>query len=76
MNEPTLAKPKKRSKGKEFKISFFLLNISLYVKGNRMNQTVNHLKNTNEKGEMLSMKANFPIMKFPAQKIDAKTSIT
>ena len=41
-----------------------------------MNQTVNHLKKTNEKGEMLSMKANFPIMKFPAQNIDAKTSIT
>jgi len=41
-----------------------------------MNQTVIHLKKTREKGEMLSTKANFPTMKFPAQKIDARTSIT
>ena len=41
-----------------------------------MNQTVNHLKKTNEKGEILSTKANLPIIKLPAQKIDARTSIT
>ena len=76
LNKPTLVSPRKSSKGKLFRISFFLFSISLYVKGNNINQTVTHLKKTSEKGEMLSTKANFPIMKFPAQKIDARTSIT
>tara|TARA_B100000401_G_C52602819_1_gene622822 strand:+ start:87 stop:254 length:168 start_codon:yes stop_codon:yes gene_type:complete len=46
------------------------------VKGNKNNHTNTHLKKTNDIGGMLEKKANFPIMKFPAQNKVAHTNIT
>ena len=40
--------PRKNNKGNELNISFLFFKMSLYVKGNKINQTVNHLKNVNE----------------------------
>tara|TARA_B100000686_G_C15893822_1_gene526927 strand:+ start:130 stop:372 length:243 start_codon:yes stop_codon:yes gene_type:complete len=66
---------RKNSKGNELNISFLFFKISLYVKGNKISQTVNHLKNVNEYGGISSKKANFPITKLPAQNNVAKISI-
>ena len=75
LNRPTLVNPKRRSKGKLLKIFFFNIKISLKVNGNKINHTVNHLKNTNVIGGIFSKKANFPIIKFPAQNNVAHTNI-
>tara|TARA_A100001011_G_scaffold99323_1_gene104670 strand:- start:309 stop:572 length:264 start_codon:yes stop_codon:yes gene_type:complete len=75
LNKPTLVNAKKNKSGKLPRITFLNFKISLYVNGNRINHTNNHLKNTNVIGGIFEKKANLPTIKFPAQNNVAQTSI-
>ena len=75
LNKPTLVKAKKNNNGKFFKMTPLNFIISLYVKGNNINQTRDHRKNTKDIGGIFSTKATLPTIKFPAQNNVAKTNI-
>tara|TARA_B100001057_G_scaffold24257_1_gene22398 strand:- start:207 stop:563 length:357 start_codon:yes stop_codon:yes gene_type:complete len=75
LNKPTLVKAKNNINGKLLIITSLNLIISLKVKGINISQTNDHLKNTRDIGGMSAKKANFPIMKFPAQNNVAQTNI-
>ena len=67
---------KKNKSGKLLKITSLFFIISLYVKGNNINQTNDHLKKTKDIGGIFEKKANFPTIKLPAQNNVAHTNIT
>ena len=75
LNKPTLVKARKNNKGKFLRITSLCFIISLYVNGNNISQTRDHLKNTSDIGGMSSTKAALPTIKLPAQNNVARTNI-
>ena len=75
LNKPTLVSARKNKSGKFSKITFLCLITLLYVNGNKISQTRDHLKKTRVIGGMFEKKANLPIIKLPAQNNVAHISI-